>query len=175
MPCLGEIITKLNTQHSDIIYWQLILACTKCTVDDHYCPPKCMYCMQGITLPYHQCDKLLQPPNSVENYQQITCEARCNGLELCTRRISCFHAFWCFPRPILAIFHIANVFLSGYILYQRSSHIEPGMYCHYGMHGLWFVRLSNKCMLVYSERYMAHEYAIEKNMIVMFMYMSAKS
>ncbi len=23
-----------------------------------------------------------------------------------------FHAFWCFPRPILAIFHIAKVFLS---------------------------------------------------------------
>ncbi len=42
-----------------------------------------------------------------------TCEWRCNGLELCTRRISCSHAFWCLPRPILAIFHIANVFLSG--------------------------------------------------------------
>ncbi len=24
----------------------------------------------------------------------------CNGLELCSCRISCFHAFWCFPRPI---------------------------------------------------------------------------
>ncbi len=43
-----------------------------------------------------------------------TCSWRCNGLELCTRRISCSHAFWCFPRPILAIFHIANVFLSGF-------------------------------------------------------------
>ncbi len=31
-----------------------------------------------------------------------------SGLELCSRRISCFHAFWCFPRPILAIFHIAH-------------------------------------------------------------------
>ncbi len=39
---------------------------------------------------------------------------RCNGLEFCSRRISCFHAFWCFPRSILAIFHIANVFLSGF-------------------------------------------------------------
>ncbi len=38
---------------------------------------------------------------SVNNYQQTTCEGRCNGLELCTRRISCFHAFWCFPWPIL--------------------------------------------------------------------------
>ncbi len=28
--------------------------------------------------------------------------------------LACFHAFWCFPRPILAIFHIANVFLSGF-------------------------------------------------------------
>ncbi len=35
---------------------------------------------------------------------------RCNGLEFCSRRISCFHAFWCFPRPILAIFHIAMFF-----------------------------------------------------------------
>ena len=41
-----------------------------------------------------------------------TCEWR--GLELCSRRISCFHAFWCFPRPILAVFHTANVFLSEY-------------------------------------------------------------
>ncbi len=29
--------------------------------------------------------------------------------------ISCFHAFLWFPWPILAIFHIANVFLVGYI------------------------------------------------------------
>ncbi len=29
-------------------------------------------------------------------------------------RISCFHAFWCFSRPILANCHIANVFLVGY-------------------------------------------------------------
>ncbi len=26
-----------------------------------------------------------------------SCSWRCNGLELCSRRISCFHAFWCFP------------------------------------------------------------------------------
>ncbi len=42
-----------------------------------------------------------------------TCSWRCNGLQLCTRQISCSHAFWCFPRPILAIFH-TNVFLSGF-------------------------------------------------------------
>ncbi len=31
-----------------------------------------------------------------------TCSWRCNGLELCSRLISCFHAFWWFPWPILA-------------------------------------------------------------------------
>ncbi len=47
-----------------------------------------------------------------KNYQRLkitfrekcTCEWRCNGFELCSRRISCFHAFLCFLGPILAIF-----------------------------------------------------------------------
>ncbi len=37
--------------------------------------------------------------------------------ELCSHRISCFHAFWCFPRPILTNFHIAYVFLAGFPLF----------------------------------------------------------
>ncbi len=49
------------------------------------------------------------------------CSWRCNGLELSSRRISCSHAFWCFPRPILAIFHIANVFLSGFPLFFSTE------------------------------------------------------
>ncbi len=32
-----------------------------------------------------------------------------------------FPAFWCFPRPILAIIHIANVFLSGYRIQINSA------------------------------------------------------
>ncbi len=33
--------------------------------------------------------------------------------------------FWCFPRPILAIFHIANVFLSG--SYNKPASIQAWM------------------------------------------------
>ncbi len=99
------------------------------TVNEHYCP-------LNITL-YHRCDRIdLGKPNSVETArsslisQKCTYELRCNGLEFCSLRISCFHAFWCFPRPILAIFHIANVFLSGYMhslvmLCNISTHMHP--------------------------------------------------
>ncbi len=37
---------------------------------------------------------------------------------------SCFHAFWCFPWPILAIFHITNVFLVGYV---QTAHSAAGL------------------------------------------------
>ena len=41
-----------------------------------------------------------------------TCSWRCNGLELCTRRISCFFAFSRFSFPgNPSNVHIANVFL----------------------------------------------------------------
>ncbi len=30
-------------------------------------------------------------------HYSCACSLRCNGLELCSRRISCFHAFWCSP------------------------------------------------------------------------------
>ncbi len=62
--------------------------------------------------------------------RKCTYELRCNGLEFCSRRISCFHAFWCFSWPILAIFHIANVFLSGYVYVDRFTIIAsfPTLY-----------------------------------------------
>ncbi len=102
-PVLGEIITKLLT-------FRYYTCLHKYTVNEHY------YCPLNITL-YYQCDRIdLGKPNSVTSLisRKCTYELRCNGLKFCSRRISCFHAFWCFPRPILAIFHIANVFLSGY-------------------------------------------------------------
>ena len=49
--------------------------------------------------------------NVMYQHYSCACELRCNGLELCSRQNSCFHVFWGFPRPILAIYHIA-VFLS---------------------------------------------------------------
>ncbi len=57
-------------------------------------------------------------------YKLYTCSWCCNGLELCSRRISCFHAFWCFPRPILAIFHIANVFHVAVQKYYFNNEME---------------------------------------------------
>ena len=41
-----------------------------------------------------------------------------------SRLISCFHAFLWFPWPILAIFHIANVFLVGFISRSMSMTIH---------------------------------------------------
>ncbi len=55
----------------------------------------------------------------------------CTRLELCSRRISRSHAFWCFPRPILAI---ANPFLFQYrsiIFYvqvERQEAFKTGLY-----------------------------------------------
>ena len=47
-------------------------------------------------------------------------------MELCSRRISCFHAFLWFPWPILAIFHIANVFLVGFPFFFSTSGTSRG-------------------------------------------------
>ena len=48
-------------------------------------------------------------------HYSCTCSWRCNGLGLCSRRISCFHTFWCFPRPM-------NPFtLHSPFLFQHSS------------------------------------------------------
>ncbi len=100
MPCI-------RTQHSDII-----LACTKYTFNEHYCPLNIPTTnVTGLTLE----NQIAWKTASLIS-RKCTYELRCNGLEFCSRRISCFHAFWCFPRPILAIFHIANVFLSGFQL-----------------------------------------------------------
>ncbi len=35
--------------------------------------------------------------------------------------ISCFYAFWCFPWPILATFHIVNVFFSSILIIVPHS------------------------------------------------------
>ena len=35
---------------------------------------------------------------------------RCNGLDLCSRRISCFHAFWCFPRLFITLHYLGGVY-----------------------------------------------------------------
>ena len=40
--------------------------------------------------------------------------------------ISCFHAFLWFPWPILAIFHIANVFLVGFPFFFNTSGTSRG-------------------------------------------------
>ncbi len=58
-------------------------------------------------------------------------KGRCNGLELCSRRISCFHAFWCFSQPILAIFHIANYIR---ILYTCMSEREALLSVRWQIH-----------------------------------------
>ncbi len=71
--------------------------------------------------------------------RKCTYELRCNGLEFCSRRISCFHAFWCFPRPILAIFHIANVFLSGNIIITITHKKNVFLGCLLSFQGvLWW-------------------------------------
>ncbi len=80
---------------------------------------------------YHQCDMQDWPWKNQIAWKTASLiskmyyELRCNGLEFCYRRISCFHAFWCFSRPILAIFHIANVFLSGFKIQMDYEYTHP--------------------------------------------------
>ncbi len=44
----------------------------------------------------------------------------CNEMELCFRSLSCFSAFWCSPRLILATSHNANVL-------SKAKHREVGL------------------------------------------------
>ena len=108
------MITKLK--HSTFSYRYKL---SKFTVNDpQIVPPNARYV--GNSLNHH--------PSNVawKNYQRkinistniprkMYMWMTLHRLELC--RISCFHAFWCFHRPILAIFHIENIFLFGILRY----------------------------------------------------------
>ncbi len=76
MPCiLGEIITKLPTFR-------------------HYT------CLHKIHSQWTLENQIAWKTAGLISRKR-TNELRCNGLEFCSRRISCFHCFWCLPRPIL--------------------------------------------------------------------------
>ncbi len=55
------------------------------------------------------------------------------GLELYSRQISCFHAFWCFPGPILAICEKLQMFFyPDYNYYTLINHsVLYVVYCIY--------------------------------------------
>ncbi len=55
-------------------------------------------------------------------------------IELCSRPLSYFYAFWCFPQPILAIFNTKLMFAKTYLPILFKSILSVFKRIHYSLH-----------------------------------------
>ncbi len=85
-----------------------------------------------------------------------------NGLELCSPQISCFHAFWCFPRPILAIVLTLQISVvaikNSFYLLHACVHVRLPSYNMLGMHAQDYKRAEFKRVKYWTASILLHRY-----------------
>ncbi len=120
---------------------QFVTTSWTCTADVDRFPLESQYWLLllvwRVDMLFLQCERIGQVKHQTKKQNG---ENSTTDIGVCCCWISCFHAFWCFPRPILAIFH-CNCFCGTYIIIIQFEFPTIKLCSH-------FCALVNECSLI---------------------------